>query len=84
MCIYSLKETINYYRDVNTPVFICFIDIKSAFDRVSYFKVFFKLLARGAPVYLVQLLQHCYTRQLLRVRWGGAVSAPFPMHNGIR
>ena len=84
MCIFSLKETIHYYRALNTPVFICFIDIKSAFDRVSYFKVFFKLLARGAPLYLMQLLQQWYTRQPPRIRWGGAVSAPFPMHNGIR
>ena len=84
MCIYSLKETINYYHDLNIPVFICFIDVESAFDRVSYFKVFSKLLACGTLVYLVQLLQHWYTRQLLQVRWGGAVSAPFPMHNGIR
>ena len=84
MCIYSLKETINYYRELNTPVFICFIDIKGAFDRVSYYKVFSMLLARGAPRGLVELLHHWYTHQLLRVRWGGAVSQPFHMCNGIR
>ena len=32
ICVFSLKEVINYYRKLNTPVFTCFIDIKSAFD----------------------------------------------------
>ena len=35
MCIFALKETVNYYHALNTPVFICFVDIKSAFDRVA-------------------------------------------------
>ena len=40
ICIFALKDTINYYRKLNTPVFLCFVDIKSAFDRVSYNKLF--------------------------------------------
>ena len=36
LCIYALKEIIDFYRNLNSPVFLCFLDIKSAFDRVSY------------------------------------------------
>ena len=34
-CIFALKQTEKYYSRMNTPVFGCLIDIKSAFDRVS-------------------------------------------------
>ena len=32
LCIYALKEVIQYYWDLNTPIFVAFVDIKSAFD----------------------------------------------------
>ena len=35
LCVYALKEVIHYYRNLTTPVYLCFVDIKSAFDRVE-------------------------------------------------
>ena len=62
ICILILKKkkTIGYDFILNTPVFVGFIDIKSAFDRVSHIKLFLKLLEYGVPLYLVLLLRTCY------------------------
>ena len=84
MCIYSLKEIIHYYKSLNTPVYLCFVDIKSAFDRVSYWKLLNKLTERGVPLIIVQLLQFWFSSQSLRVGWGGSLSECFYMKNGIR
>lgn len=84
MCILALKETIDYYRSLNTPVFACFMDIKSAFDRVSRGKLFQKLISRGAPYYIVAILKTWYDLQRLFVVWGHYVSSSFGMSNGIR
>ena len=84
LCIYALKETIQYYKHLNTPVFVCFIDIKSAFDRVSFWKLFTKLLDRKTPLHLIELLEYWYTTQQLFIRWGTAESQYFSMSNGIR
>ena len=84
ICIFALKEIINYYRSLKTPVFLCFLDIKSAYDRVSYHKLFCILNERGAPKYLICILFEWYSTQKLFVRWGGALSDPFMMSNGIR
>ena len=65
LCIFAIKEVIQYYNQLNTPVFVCFIDIKSAFDRISYWKLFSKLLNRGVPLYLVEFLEYWYSEQLL-------------------
>ena len=83
-CIFAVKEVINYYRCNNSYTFMCFIDIKSAFDRVSYNKLFLKLLDRGAPAYLVRLLLLWYQTQRIFVQWGLSRSSAFGMMNGIK
>ena len=84
MCVFALKEVINYYRCLNTPVYLVFIDIKSAFDRVSYWQLFTKLINRGTPLYIVLMLKFWYSTQALLVSWGNSLSEPFRMGNGIR
>ena len=84
LCIFALKEVIQYYKHLNTPIFVCFIDIKSAFDRVSFWKLFTKLLDRGTPLHLVELLEYWYTTQQLFIKWGNYESQSFNMSNGIR
>lgn len=70
-CIYVIK----FYRDHNTPVSICFIDIKS---------VFTKSLERDMPAYLVLVLQHWYINHPLCVRRGAAWLIALKMGNGFR
>ena len=50
MCIYSLKEIINYYNHKGSPVFLCFLDIRKAFDIVIFGILYEKMLLRSVPV----------------------------------
>ena len=84
MCILSLKETINYYHKKNTPVFACYLDVKSAFDKISHWKMFSKLLSRGVSKKIISLLVFWYTNQKMCVSWGGQLSRTFYMSNGIK
>ena len=84
LCVFALKEVVNYYRNLNTPIYLCFIDIKSAFDRVSYWKLFSKLIRRGVPLYALQILKYWYCNQSLCAGWGVSLSQSFCMSNGIR
>ena len=84
LCVYALKEVVHYYRNLNTPVFLCFVDIKSAFDRLSYWKLLSKIIDRGAPLLIVNLLKFWFCMQDLRVGWGNSLSELFKMKNGIR
>ena len=35
MAIFALKRTVDFYRNQDTPVYMCFLDAKQAFDRVN-------------------------------------------------
>ena len=84
MCIYSLKEIIDRYRQLNGSVFMCFLDASKAFDRVKHSLLFKKLLDRGTPPYIVRILLYWYVNQTMYVRWGDILSAPFNVSNGVR
>ena len=83
MCILALKDTIDYYRTLKTPVFACFLDIKSAYDRVSHSRLFLKLIERGVPFNVIMLLRFWYSHQRLTVEWGTASSDMLPRAVGI-
>ena len=77
MCIWSFKEIVTYYQNLNSSVFACFIDIKSAFDKVNYVKLFQKLIERNVPKYIIKVLYNWYVQQKIYVKWGNCLSHSF-------
>ena len=84
LCIYSLKEIINYYNSQGSPVFLCYLDIRKAFDRVNHTILFKKLIERSVPIYLVKFIAFWYVNQQIVIRWGNSLSNPFTVKNGIK
>jgi hypothetical protein len=84
MCIYSLKNVIQYYKEHRSPVFACFLDASKAFDRVNYWTLFSKLIKNGAPLLIVRLLCYWYSTQEMCVKWGSSTSDVFKISNGVR
>ena len=82
LCILSLRETINYFKTNNTPIFICFLDASKAFDKLNHWHLFRKLLDRGMPPIIIRLLLYLYIRQSYSVKWGGCYSNRFFVTNG--
>ena len=42
LCIYSLKEVIEFYKSQSSSVYVCFMDASKAFDRVNHWTLFKK------------------------------------------
>ena len=84
LCIYSLKNIVQYYKYHNSPVFACFLDASRAFDRVNFWSLFNKLIARGVPLLLVRLLCFWYNTQQFCIKWDNSTSAFFKSSNGVR
>ena len=84
LCIYTLKEVIDFYKSESTSIYVCFMDASKAFDRVNHWLLFKKLIDRGMPLIFVRILMEWYTTQKACVRWGSAVSDSFVVTNGVR
>ena len=84
MCTSVLKETIFQYAKHKSSIFGCLLDASKAFDRVHFGKLFDILLNRELPGVVLRLLLDCYTRQVIKTRWGSAMSDQFTALNGVR
>ena len=51
MAIFLLKQTVDFYRNQDTPVYMCFLDAKKAFDRVNHWTLAKKLRQKCAIAY---------------------------------
>ena len=68
--IFALKQTVDFYHNQDTHVYMCFLDAKKAFDRVNHWTLAKKLLNRNVPLHIVKLFIFWYREQQFMVRWG--------------
>ena len=79
-----LKEIVDKYRSINGGIYKCFIDASNAFDRVNHSVLFRKLIRRGIPGYIINILCYWYHSQTICVIWGASVSSSDGMSNDVR
>ena len=84
MAIFALKKKVDFYRNQDIPVYMCFLDAKNAFDRVNHWTLANKLLDRNVPLHIVKLFVFWYREQEFMVRWCNLSSMTFRCANGIR
>ena len=74
LCIYALSEPIEYFKSRSTSVYVAFLDASKAFDKISQWTLFGKLIDRNVPMYLIKVLCYWYQHQSTSVRWGYFIS----------
>ena len=50
--------------------YVTFLDASKAFDKISHWTLFRKLIDRKVPIYLVKILCYWYQHQIMSVQWG--------------
>ena len=83
MCSWMMLETVNYFTNRDSPVYLCLLDLTKAFDLVKHNLLFDKLKNRVHPLYL-RLVIYSYLHQSVYVRWDGHKSQSFRVLNGVR
>ena len=84
MCIFTVKSVIKYYTKQNSSVFTCFLDAAKAFDRVSHWTLFSKLIQRNIPLVIVRIISFWYQTQTMCIKLGKFNSMYFKVSNGVR
>jgi len=77
LCTNVVKRIVNYYTSMGSHVFFCFVDFSKAFDKVNYWKLFWKLLADNVYSGIVRLLAYWFSHQQVCVRWKSTLSGCF-------
>ena len=83
LCSWTLKESINFFINKGSPVYLCLLDMTKAFDNVKLNLLFDKLSQR-IPGIFVRFLMFSYMHQKCFVRWGTSKSSSFTIGNGVR
>ena len=84
LCTSVFKRTVDYYTLRGSHVFVSFLDFSKAFDKLSYWKLFHKLLDENVDVGIVRLLAYWYSNQQACIRWHNCMSQFFTLGNGTR
>ena len=83
LCIHAFLQTIEYYNQNSSPVFIWYLDATKVFDRVNHCLLSKKLLDLTMPLHIVRLLVCWYRTQRVTVQWDGCSSKCFSAANGV-
>jgi hypothetical protein len=82
--IYTLQCVADYFTSHGSTVNISLLDMSKAFDHVNHAVLFTKLLRKGLPINVVQLLCSWYSHSNAFVRWRSGISHSFYLSTGVR
>ena len=57
--MYSLKTSINYFTEKGSNVFVAFMDLSKAFDKISHYSLS-KLMKRNIPLCFIAIIIYWY------------------------
>ncbi len=82
--LFTVNSVVNHYIKNGCTVTVSALDISKAFDRISYYALFSKLMQRNFPKQLISVLHSWYTKCFVRVKWKDKLSEVFRTHAGVR
>ena len=82
--ILVLKSCVYYFNSHGSNVLVTMLDCSKAFDTISHYGIFLKLMNRGVPVCFLNLMIYWYLNMKSRCRWEEAFSDYFPVPSGTK
>ena len=82
--IYLLRVLSERAIQVQTPLYLCFVDYKKAFDRVRHEEILKQLHSIGADEKDLRLVQALYYTQQASIKIGNSTSNSIPIKKGVR
>ena len=84
MTSFLLRESIYFAKENSSKLFVCFLDVKKAFDHVWHEGLFYKLYHSGISKQIYHLIVNMYTDMYSCVKCQGQRSYWFPVLQGTR
>lgn len=84
MTSFMLRESIYFAKENHSRLYVCFLDVRKAFDCVWHDGLFYKLYNMGIDKAIFSILQNLYTGMSSCVKFKGCKSGWFPILQGTR
>ena len=82
--VYCLRSVCDYFLNNGSSVFVCSLDVSKAFDKISHFSLYSKLMDRRVPVNIIKILCNWYCNSITSGSWNDVLSGMFALEAGIR
>ena len=82
--LFALRSTVDHFVERGSTVFVAFLDCTKAFDRISHYGLFLKLIERKFPLCFLLCLIFWYLNMSCCVKWENETSRSFPVPLGIK
>jgi hypothetical protein len=82
--LYTVRKTVEFFIEREATVNVCAIDLAKAFDKMNRHALFIKLMARGCPMLLINILDCWLSKCCSCVRWGACLSSFIVIKTGTR
>ena len=82
--IYSLKNTVNHFIKGGSRVFLAFLDCSKAFDHISHWGLFIKLMKQNVPLCFLLSVMFLYLNMSCLVEWKSEFSNSFDIPTGTK
>ena len=82
--IFALKSCVEYFTTHGSNVFVTFLDCSKAFDTISHYGIFIRLMERGVPICFLKIMIYWYLNMKSRCRWNDSFSEYFDVLSGMK
>ena len=82
--VFTLKTCVDYFTKRGSNVYVAYLDFSKAFDKVSHYGLFIKLMERNVPLCFLFIVMYWYLNMQYDCRWDGAKSDFFRVLCGTK
>ena len=82
--ITNIRIIMEKAKEMNRPLYLCFIDYAKAFDCVNHSLLWKDMQRMGFPMHIIELLAQLYEKQEATVKTANNFSEFFPIGRGVR
>ena len=79
-----IRDTLRYYNNNDTPIYMCSLDAEKAFGCCNWFTLFSKLAEKDIPTFIITFLIKLYRNGSAHVNYISSRSATFSLTQGVR
>ena len=82
-CAFILNDVVDICAGRRRPLYACFVDFRSAFDKVNRHALMYKMLGQGIRGNFFNVVKIMFDKAKCRVKWGNTLGEIFINMHGV-